>query len=157
MPKKASKILSLLILFIYLTSTVGLVISHIHCACEKEDKFALYTSTEKCCTICSHSDNKISHESCCSGHLSVKHQHKGCCGSEVKYLKLNSKYFANKSFSIVSISSFAKQSSVIIESKDQSLFSTYFQNFLIEDIPKISGKEMLFHLHQLKLDPANMG
>ena len=136
----------------YISSTMGLVISHIHCYCENNDQVKLFSLKEEVCSVCGVKEKQDQPKSCCAKKQQVHKEHKGCCGNEVTYLKINADYNTVQPISISNILSFFTVEIFFIDPINKIELLTPKTTFLKEDIPKISGKDMVCFLHQFKMD-----
>jgi hypothetical protein len=152
MLKMFKKIFPLLILLVYVSSTMGLVISHIHCYCENKDHVKLFSLKQESCAVCAAKEKHEQRKSCCAKKLHTHNQQKGCCGSDVVYLKISSDYASSQPLNITDISSYLIGNIVFIDKTDKIKLSSLSYTFLKEDIPKISGRDMVCYLHQFKMD-----
>jgi hypothetical protein len=153
MLKIIKKIFPLLILMIYVSSTIGLVISHIHCNCENNDHVKIFSLKQESCTVCAAKEKQEQRKSCCAKKTHTHKQQKGCCDRDVVYLKIISDYASSQPLNVTDISSYLIGNIVFIDKTDRIKLSSLSYIFLKEDIPKISGKDMVCYLHQFKMEP----
>jgi hypothetical protein len=154
MLKNIKKIFPVLILLIYISSTIGLVISHIHCFCENNHQVKLFSLKEQSCSVCEAKEQQEQPKSCCAKKAHHPKEHKKCCENEVVYLKINADYNTVASVTILELKSFFNGIIEFIDPLNEDFVTTYKSTFLKEDIPKISGKDMVCYLHQFKFDAA---
>jgi hypothetical protein len=152
MLKLINKIFPLLILLIYVSSTMGLVISHIHCYCENNDHVKIFSLKQESCAVCAVKEKQEQRKSCCAKKTHAHKEQKRCCGSDVVYLKINSDYASSQPLNVSDISSYLIGNIVFIDKTDKIKLSSLSYTFLKEDIPKISGKDMVCYLHQFKME-----
>lgn len=136
---------------------MGLVICHIHCYCKNNDHIKIFSLKEEDCSLCDAQQKFHQPKSCCSTKKHTKKQNKSCCGNEVIYLKINSDYASSQPLNVINHFSLFKGEIIMIGSKQKICLSSHESAFLKEDIPKITGKEMVCYLHQFKMDPALIG
>jgi hypothetical protein len=139
---------------IYISSTMGLVISHIHCFCENNNHVKLFSLKEETCSVCEAKEKQEQSKSCCAKKAHHPKEHKKCCNNEVVYLKINTEYNASQPLSILNQLSFFNGNITFVDPIQKTNITKPKLTFLKEDIPKISGKEMVCYLHQFKMEPA---
>jgi hypothetical protein len=133
---------------------MGLVISHIHCFCENNNQVKLFALKEESCSMCEAKEKQEQAKSCCAKKTHKPEEHKPCCDKEVVYLKINADYNTVTPVTITELQSFFNGIIQFIDPINEDFVTTNTSTFLKEDIPKISGKDMVCYLHQFKIDPA---
>jgi hypothetical protein len=155
--KYLKKYFPLFLLAIYLSSTMGLVISHIHCFCEDQKEVKLFSVNCGACSLCEQTEEPEPVSSCCTESAHKKDIHDDCCENEVVLLKIIADYKTSSTVTITELLTFISGNVIFINSDVELLKTNFKYTFLNDDIPKISGKEMVTYLHQFKIDHPKIG